>query len=375
MKREDSVQVRLFQPNVREEAASAVAEVLRSGWLGMGPKVSEFERAFAAYVGADHCVAVNSGTAALHLAVKILDLPPGSEVITTPVTFISTNHVLLYEGLRPVFGDIEPDTGNLDAGSVRSRVTEKTSALMMTHYGGYPCELDAFYALGRELGIPSIEDCAHACGSSYLGRRIGSHECLQAFSFDPTKNLTTGSGGALTFANPEYEDKLRRLRYMGVDRDSFRRFGADGRDYTWGYEVAEIGYRYHMNDIAAAIGLAQLEYLDEDNRRRAEIADLYSSELARVPGVKLLRREDGRISAGFLYAILVERRDDLIRKLSEAGVGAAVHFKRCDSYPMYELQELPNTEYFCSHALSLPMHPALTDDEVSHVTKLIAGGW
>ncbi len=369
------VEIRLFRPNVCEDAVNMVAEVLRSGWLGMGPKVSEFEHAFADYVGASHCLSANSGTAALHLAVRILDLPPGTEVITTPVTFISTNHVILYERLVPIFADVEPDTGNLDVESVRSKITEKTGAIMIMHYGGYPCELDEFYALSREHGIPIIEDCAHACGSSYKGHRIGSHDTIQAYSFDPTKNLTTGSGGAVTFSGDAYEPRLRALRYMGVDKDSFSRMNQGETGYSWEYAVNEIGFRYHMNDIAAALGLAQLKRLAADNQRRAGIADLYSAALANVPGLTLLRRDKDRVSANFLYAVLADDRDGLIRKLSENGVGAAVHFKRCDAYPMYELQNLPNVELFCSQVVSLPMHPCLSDKEVAYVVRLISEGW
>ena len=367
----------LFRPNVREEAVEAVSAVLRSGWIGLGPKTQQFEQAFGAYVGARSCVAVNSGTAALHLAVKLLDLPEGAEVITPAVTFISTNLAILQERLTPVFADIDPKTGNLTPAAIEARVTPHTGAIMIMHYAGYPCDLDEIYALAAAHHLPVVEDCAHATGASYKGRRIGSHDSLQAFSFDPSKNLTTGDGGALVSNTPEYEERLRCLRYLGMNKDSYRRFAQrSDSPRGWDYEVQEVGFRYHMNDIHAAIGLAQLPFLEEDNRRRAEIAALYRAGLAEVPGIGLLTRAEDRVCSNFLFCALAERRDDLLRKLSETGIGVSVHFKRNDEYPMFtRADDLPHTDWFCARAISLPMYPALQDEEVGSVIDLIREGW
>ena len=367
--------IRLFKPNVRATSISAVADVLRSGWIGMGPKTQEFEKSFASYVGAQRCVAVNSCTAALHLSLRVLDLPEGAEVITMANTFVSTNHVILYERLKPVFADINPRTGNLDPASVESKINPNTGAIIVMHYGGYPCDLDEFYALGKRYNIPIIEDCAHACGSTYHGRPIGSNESLQAFSFDPTKNLTSGEGGAITCALAEQEVRLRRLRYLGMDRDSFGRYENRSDAPRSEYDVHELGFRYHMNDMQAAIGLSQMEYIDQDNARRKEIAQKYSSLLADVPGLNMLERLDDRESSNFLFCVLADNRNALAAKLAENGVATAVHFRRNDTYSMYEEAYLPSTEYFCSHALSLPMHTLLTDDEVEFICKIIREGW
>ncbi|MHB0997838.1 MAG: DegT/DnrJ/EryC1/StrS family aminotransferase [Armatimonadota bacterium] len=369
------MEVRLFKPSIKEETISSVSDVLRSGWLGMGPKTAEFEKEFAKYVSAPCCLTTSSGTSALHLALKILQIPTGANVITTPITFISTNHTILYENLVPVFADVEPETGNLDIKSVESMINENTGAIIIVHYGGNPCALDEFYSLSKKYGIPIIEDCAHACGSYYYDRPIGSHDTLQAFSFDPTKNLTTGGGGALTFRSENYIDRLKCLRYMGTNKDSFTRFGDGGRNYDREYSVVDVGFRYHMNDIAAAIGLAQMKYLDQDNLRRKEIVDVYRSELADVPGLKLLATDLNHKSSNFLFAVLAESRNALMDKLKENGIGTAVHFKRCDKYPMYKTQELPNAEYFSNYTLSLPMYPDMTDDEIYYVTKNIKSGW
>jgi perosamine synthetase len=368
--------IKLFRPRVREAAIQQVVDVLRSGWMGMGPKTLEFERDFAGYIGTTHCVGLSSCTAALHIAVRLLDLPPDSEVITTPVTFVSTNHVLLYEHLRPVFADVQRLTGNIDPHAVENRITPNTRAIMAMHYGGYPCDLDELYALGHRHGIPIIEDCAHACGASYRGKRIGSHGEYHAFSFHAVKNLPMGDGGALLLSSEDQDAHARRLRWLGIDKDTFQRSdGSTKRTYSWDYDVTDVGFKYHMNDIHAAIGVAQLPYLDEDNGRRAEIAEIYSSELAGCPGITLLSHSDDRQSSHHLFCALAERRDDLVDKLRAHNVAVGVHYKRNDQYPMYEAQDLPNAEYFSSHAISLPVHLDLTDDEALRVARLIREGW
>lgn len=367
------MRIPLFQPRIREEAIEAVGEVLRSGWLGLGPRTQAFERAFADYIGMPYCVGLNSCTSALHLALHLLGLAPGAEVITTALTFVSTNHAILYERCKPVFADVQPETGNLDVRSVAARITERTGALLLVHYGGYPCDLDEFYALAHERRIPIIEDCAHACGATYKGGRIGSHGDLHAFSFHAVKNLPMGDGGALTVRSEEQDTRLRRLRWLGIDRDTFQRSAREA--YHWEYDVPELGFKYHMNDIQAAIGLAQLRYLEEDNACRARIAARYRAQLANVPGIRLLHYQDDRTSSFHLFCLLAERRDALVVKLRAAGVDVGVHYRRNDQYPMYEEQDLPHTERFWRSVISLPMHTALTDEQVERVTSLMREGW
>jgi perosamine synthetase len=366
--------VPLLRPVISEEAIQAVGEVLRSGWLGLGPRTHEFESAFAAYVGSRYFVGLNSCSAALHLALHVLDLPEGSEVITTPLTFISTNHAILYERCTPVFADVQANTGNLDVASVSSKITERTKAIMAVHLAGYPCDLDELYALARSRGLPVIEDCAHACGAAYKGKRIGSHGELHAFSFQAVKNLPTGDGGGLVVQNERLDARLRRLRWLGIDKDTFGR--AQGASYSWNYNVTELGFKYHMNDIQAAIGLVQLQRLDKENARRAEIAERYRRGLAAVPGVRLLQQSNDRKGSNHLFCILVENRDDLALKLKTAGIETGVHFRRNDLYPMYRYDgSLVNAEQFWQSCLSLPMHLMLTDDQVEYVIEHIRGGW
>jgi perosamine synthetase len=365
----------LFRPVIREPAVDAVTDVLRSGWLGPGKNVQEFERAFADYIGAPgiHCVGLNSCTSALHLALRLLDLPPGSEIVTTPLTFVATNHPILYERCTPIFADIQADTGNLDVSAAAKKITEKTKAIILMHYGGYPCDLDEFYSLAETHGIPIVEDCAHASGAAYKGRRIGSHGQLHAFSFHATKNLAIGTGGALIVRSDDFRDRLKRLRWLGISSDTYQRM--KDNVYTWSYDVQEVGYNYQMDDIHAAIGLAQLPFLDDDNARRRDIAGIYRDELSHVPGISLLRYEDDRNSSYLLFPILAEEREQLLKKLRAGGIDASVHYRRNDTYPMYEEQDLPQAESFSRSVISLPMHILLTDDQVSRVTTLIREGW
>ncbi len=363
----------LFRPSISEDAIEAVAEVLRSGWLGLGPRTEEFEQRFAEYIGVPHCVGLNSCTSAIHLALRVLDLPKGSEVITTPLTFVSTNHTILYEGLRPVFADVDRATGNLSAESVKGRINERTRALIVVHYGGYPVDIDEIYALAKENSIAVIEDCAHACGATYKGRRVGSHGDFHAFSFHAVKNLPMGDGGALTVRSEHHDLRLRRLRWLGIDKDTFRR--TTSSSYDWEYDVPEVGFKYHMNDIEAAIGLAQLKYLDDENAQRARIAQQYRELLSSVKGVELPPQSPDRCSSYHLFPIRVDDRNTLISKLKSEGIGVGVHYRRNDDYPMYERADLPGAEHFSSRVMSLPMHLCLTDDDVHHVTSTIASGW
>ena len=363
----------LFRPLISEAAIESAAQVLRSGWLGLGPRTAEFEQKFASYVGAPHCVGLNSCTSAIHLALHLLDLPKGSEVITTPLTFVSTNHAILYEDLVPVFADIDRGTGNLLASDVALRITQRTRAMIIVHYGGYPADIDELYALARAHDIAVIEDCAHACGAAYKGTRIGSHGDFHAFSFHAVKNLPMGDGGALTVGSPEHDARLRRLRWLGIDKDTYRR--TTSRSYDWDYDVPEVGFKYHMNDIEAAIGLAQLDLIDGENARRKEIASAYRSALSHIDGMTLPEQSSDRESSFHLFPVLVENRDAFITKLRDAGIGAGVHYRRNDEYPMYQRAELPNAEWFSSRVVSLPMHLCLSNEDVDFVTQTISAGW
>lgn len=363
----------LFRPLIEDDAIAAISDVLRSGWLGLGPKTGEFERAFARYVDMPFCVGTSSCSGALQLALRLLDLSPGAEVITTPLTFVAVNQIILQEGLRPAFADVDPTTGNISADSVASLLSEATGAVLLVHYGGYPCDLDEHYALARAGGVPVIEDCAHACGAVYKGRRIGSHGDLHAFSFHAIKNLPMGEGGALTLRSGEHDARLRRLRRFGIDLDTYER--ASGPVYRWDYAVTELGFKLYLDDLHAAIGLVQLQRLEANNTRLARLAARYRRGLEGVPGIELLREEDDRRSSHHLFCVLADDRDVLLLKLGERGIHAGVHYRPSYDYPLFEGGPLPGVESFWRRAISLPMHLHLTDEQVDRIVFTIAEGW
>jgi len=363
----------LFRPLIRDEAITAAADVLRSGWLGLGSKTREFERAFARYVDMPFCVGTSSCSGALQLALRLLDLSPGAEVITTPLTFVAGNQIILQERLRPVFADVDPTTGNISVASVAGLLSEATGAVLLVHYGGYPCDLDEHYALARANGVPVIEDCAHACGAVYKGRRIGSYGDLHAFSFHAIKNLPMGEGGALTVRSSEHDARLRRLRNFGIDLDTHER--VSGSVYRWDYGVSELGFKFYLDDVHAAIGLVQLDRLEADNARLAQLARRYRRGLAGVPGIELLREQEDRRSSHHLFCALAEGRDTLLLKLGERGIHAGVHYRPSYDYPLFKGAPLPGVESFWRRAVSLPMHLHLTDEQVDRIVYTIAEGW
>ncbi len=373
--------IHLFRPVISEAAIEAVSEVLRSGWTGLGPKTKQFEEDFAKFVGAKYCVGLNSCTSALHLALHLLDLKEGDEVITTPLTFVSTNHAILYVRATPVFADVQLSDGNLDPDDVESKITEKTKAILLVHYGGNPCEMDRFHEIGRTYNIPIIEDCAHAAGSRYEGKRIGSISSLNCFSFHSVKNLSIGDGGAITTNNKYYYERLLKLRWLGIDKSTFTRTemaqsNLNPKAYAWKYGVPEVGFKYHMNDIMAAIGIEQLKLLWKENERRKEIADIYS-QLFHTSGVIGFLRTDGsrNQSSHHICAVRTERRDALMDKLKSYDIHPGVHYLRNDYYPMYKTANLPNAEKLQNELISLPLHLALTEGDIQRVIGAIKSGW
>ena len=268
---------------------------------------------------------------------------------------------------------MQPRTGNVDPASVAELVGDRTGAVVVMHYGGYPCDLDELYGLVRPRGIPLIEDCAHGCGAVYRGARIGSHGDLHAFSFQAVKNLPAGDGGALVVRSDEHDERLRRLRWFGITSSTYDR--TSGSSYRWEYDVAELGFKHHMNDITAAIGLAQLAVLDEDNARRRSLAARYRAGLAGVPGLELLHYEGDRESSYHLFCVLAESRDALVDRLAGHGIDVGVHYRPSYAYPLLGGEPLPGVESFWRRAVSLPLHLGLADEDVDRVVETIRGGW
>lgn len=369
--------MQLFKPLITEEAIEAVVEVLRSGWIGLGPKTAEFEKAFAEYVGARYAVALNSGTSALHLALLLAGVGSGDEVITTPLTFVSTNHVIRYCGATPVWADVKAETCNIDPLSIVKLITRKTKAIMCVHFGGWPCDLAMLQEPARHLGITIIEDAAHACGSTYISRLIGGSG-LTCFSFHAVKNLPTADGGMLTTSSRKYAERARRLRWLGIDKDTWRRTEEDTGAYAWQYDVTEIGYKYHMNDVIAAIGLAQLKVLEAGNERRRQIAGVYDEGLIHGDIVAKMPLSDShKTCAQHLYWIQVRNRDGLVRKLKEHDIAPGVHYVLSNSYPVYGscTGETPMAQSCAERLISLPLHLELTDEDIQRVVGVVNAGW
>lgn len=364
-------QIPIFRPWYDEAEERAVAEVLRSGWIGLGPKTAEFEKRFASYVEAPYAVAVNSATAALHLAFNVLDVS-GAEVITTPMTFVSSNHAILYNGAVPVFADIEQDTLNIDVHSIERNLCDKTRAILVVHYGGHACDMDPILGLARERSIPVIEDAAHACGGTYKGLKLGSIGTIGCFSFHAVKNLATGDGGMIVIRDPELDKKLRRLRWCGIDKDTWNRSEVDQK-YSWYYTVQELGFKYHMNDISASIGLVQLEKLDRANSRRREITNYYNEHFANLDWLERPVEKEYTRSALHNYVIKVDRRDELITHLQAQRISAGVHYFPIHLYSMYRKfkADVPVTERVWRRLVTLPLYPGMTDEDVERVTDAV----
>jgi perosamine synthetase len=360
----------VFRPSSGPEEEAAVAEVLRSGWWGLGPKTAEFEARFAEAVGAAYCVGTNSASMALLLSLTALDLA-GREVITPALTFVSTNHAILQAGGTPVFADVDPDTLTIDPVEVERLITPRTAAVMVVDYGGHPADLGTIGGLARAHGLKVVEDAAHACGALYGGQHVGSISDLTCFSFHAVKNLAMGEGGGITVADAGTAERLRRMRWLGLSRSTWERAGETS--YRWDYDLAEIGFKGHLSDIPAAIGLVQLRRLPAANERRRTIAMRYSAAFAGLDWLTRPIELDHVRSAWHLYAVRVADRGRFIDHLSSRGVATSVHYKPTHLYPQYApyARPLPVTESVWHRLVTLPLFPGLSDDEVGQVIDAV----
>jgi perosamine synthetase len=363
----------VFRPSFGPAEIEAVGQTLASGWVGAGPKTAEFERRFAAYVGSGRAVALNSCTAALHLALEACRIKD-REVITSPMTFVSTNHAILYNGGIPVFGDIDPGTLCLDPAKIEDLVTDKTKAVVVVHYGGQAYRLDLLEDICRRHDLILVEDCAHACGGSWRGRRLGTFGRFGCFSFHAVKNLATGDGGMVVTDDAEAAARLGRTRWMGIDRDTWSRSDQDRERYSWYYDVRELGFKYQMNDISAALGLVQLDRLEATNARRREICGRYVEAFAGVDWIKTPVYPEGlESSACHNFVIQTPIRDDLNLRLKERGISTGVHYVPNNHYPMYRpfRGPTPVCDQVWKSLLTLPVFPDLTEAELEYVIATI----
>lgn len=375
-------QVLFCKPDVGEQEIAALTEAVRSGWLTVGPRTQEFEQRFAQWSGAPHAVAVSSCTAALHLALDVLGIGPGDEVVTSTLTFAATGASIIHVGARPVLVDSSADTLNLDPEDVARKITPRTRAILPVHFAGHPAPMDELGEIARAHGLAVIEDAAHALPASYRGRRIGAISDLTAFSFYATKNLTTGEGGMLTALDGEIADRARTRRLHGMSKDAWRRYSAKG---SWRYDVAYPGFKYNMTDPAAAMGLVQLGRLPELQRRRLQLVKLYDEMLADVPQIRLPTVRPEVESAWHLYAIRVRpeqlriHRDDVIELLRVRGVGTSVHFIPLHLHSYYRdtfgytPEDFPVASEAAETLISLPLYTLMSDDDVAYVAATVKG--
>ena len=352
----------VYKPYSDELEIKYLKEVIESGWWGMGPKTAEFEKKFADYIGTKFALGLNSATAALHLALMCLDIK-GYEVITPAMTFVSTNHAILYNGGIPVFCDIEPDNLTVTAEEIKKLITSKTRAIIVVHYGGYACDMDPIMELAEKHNLCVIEDSAHGCGGKYKGKMLGSIGHFGAFSFQAVKNIATGDGGMLTTNNEEWAKRIKKLRWVGISKDTFDR-GA-GNSYDWFYDVTELGYKYHMNDIIAAIGLAQLEKIEWMNDKRRYWSDRYRESLQGITDIKCPPVKDYMFPACHNFVIKTENRDDLRAEMMRNGITTGVHYYPNHLFDIYKpyYRNLPITEELWKKLITLPLFPSL--DEVT----------
>lgn len=363
--------ISVFGCKTGQEEIDLVTEVLKSQWLGLGKYVETFEAEFAAYRGLDNFIMVDSGSNALFLAIQLLGLPAGSEIIIPSLTWVSCAQAVLLAGHRPVFCDVELDTSNTNAELIKKQITDHTSAIMVVHFAGKPVDMDPIL----DLGYPVIEDAAHAVSSSYRGRACGSMGDVAIFSFDAVKNLTAGEGGGVALKNPELLARAKQLRYCGIGKSGFEAAssGASGKARWWEYNIQEPFIKMLPNNITAAIALAQLRKIEDLQSIRQRHNDFYNNELVGVGDLTLPPeiKEHERHSY-FTYTIRTKKRDHLAQYLLDNGVYTTLRYHPLHMNDIYRsCAQLPNCEELNDTALSIPLHPNLSNDDVSYVVEKI----
>ncbi len=366
--------------SIDEADIEAVVEVLRSDWLTTGPKVEEFEEAFAERVGAEHAVSFSSGTAALHGAAFAAGLTAGDEAITTPLTFAATANCVLYQGALPVFADVNQDTMNIDPEQIERRITPKTKAILPVDYAGHPADLDAIRVVAERHGLIVIEDACHALGAEYHGRKVGSISEMTVFSFHPVKHITTGEGGMVATNNSKFAKTLRTFRNHGISSDARQRQTAG----QWHYEMVLLGFNYRLPDLVCALGLQQLKRLDSNLARRRAIAARYSAAFRELTGVIPPAQKREVNPAWHLYPIRVRFEDlsadraQVFQALRAENIGVNVHYIPVHLHPYYRDRfgykggEFPVAEEAYSRLISLPMFHGMTDQDVEDVIAAVS---
>jgi len=361
----------LFHPHMPKNAKAYVCDTLDSRWIGQGPKVDLFEARFKAqFSQPGPCISTGSGTDALHLAYLLAGIGPGDEVLCPLFTCTATNLPLLYIGAKPVFVDVDPKTLNISVEDMKRRINARTKAIVVVHYGGLPCDMAEIRALADQYGIPVIEDAAHALGATYDGKPVGALSEFTMYSFQAIKHLTTGDGGLLTFLDNDLAPLARRLRWFGIDR-------TDKQKGIWENDITEVGYKYQMNDIGAAIGLAGLEEFNETLAYRRSLYARYLENLKGASGLRIVDDYDPRKGhAAWLFTVIAERRLDLQLKLRSRGIESAQTHYRNDRYSVFGCKDhFPNMDAIDDDYLILPLHTKMSLADVDRIGATIREGW
>ena len=364
------------RPSFDENEENELLQTLRSGWITTGPRVKLFEAELAAYLELPEIVALSSCTAALHLSYLLAELGAGDEVLTPSLTFASTANMILATGARPIFVDVDQKTLTISPEDAESKITDHTKAIVAVDYAGNPADYGALRAICDRHGLVLVEDAAHACGAEYEGKKLGAIADFTCFSFYANKNMTMAEGGALAARDPKLLSRARVMALHGMDKDAWKRYDRSG---SWRYEISELGFKYNLTDIQAALGIHKLRKLPSFNKRRSEIVERYRTELCDVPRIRMLDWPLNTKATPYLAVLLVEpdarlNRDSLVENLSVRGVGTSVHFIPLHLQPLYSRMRrvsLPHTEAAFERILSLPNFPSMTDGDVSRVIEVI----
>lgn len=366
---------------IDEDDINAVIDVLKSDYITTGPKIDEFEKIFADYVGAKYAVAISNGTAALHAACNAAGIQEGDEVITSPITFAASANSILYCGGTPVFADIDSDTYNIDPDEIEKKITSKTKAIIAVHFTGQPCDIEKIRNIAIKNNLILIEDAAHALGAEYKGKKIGSISDMTTFSFHPVKHITTGEGGMITTNDEKLYLKLLKFRSHGIERNYD--FFENKSQGSWYYEQVELGYNYRMTDIQAALGISQMKKLDKFINKRIEIANNYNEKLKDINNIITPFQSKHVKSSWHLYVIKLnfknseKFRKNIFEKLKDNGIGVNVHYIPVYRFPYYEKLGYkkglcPKAEDFYNNAITIPLYPGITEEELEYIeSKLI----
>ena len=360
---------------IEEDDIQAVVDVLRSDYLTTGPKIAEFEKMVADYVGAKYAVAISNGTSALHAACFAAGIQPGDEVITTPLTFAASSNCVLYCGGTPVFADVDPKTYNIDPEDIRRKITDKTKAIIAVHLAGQPCDMDEIHKIAKEHDLIVIEDGAHALGSVYKGKKVGTLSDMTTFSFHPVKPITTGEGGMIVTDNEEFYQKMMLFRSHGITRDENL---MTRNDEPWFYQQLDLGYNYRITDIQCALGCSQMKKLDRFLALRKEIVARYNEAFADCENIVTPYQLPETESGWHLYIVQVKNCDrrKVFEALREHGIAVNVHYIPVYLHPYYQEHgykdvHCRNAEEVYSHIISLPLYPTLTEEQQQYVIETL----